>query len=460
MMSSSPSPENQARKPHRCRRCGELMKGHPRGACRIQVSDTPEGSPAPSTVTGTTPPATRPPPPGIRPIMPGTFDRNDRPSEVSVMPTPRTLRERIGPKIEVDDDNLPVRDASEFSGSIAAGMGIQAYNGRRRASAPVQAAPTMLVGSSASMILPEHSISQRQIRRDRVASEAPGPQGLRDSGRLADRLGGFAYDDFDERDDEDDDSDDSYGAAYPSAGAAYPSAGATVGRFRGERSPGSIFSLDDQSEAGTLRSQRSNTVSTVSSNHSTPFSEILRASGASPIYEVAGKYIPFIQRRARRNGVQINLLPLPELDEPPMRAAMRERDDYHRNAVAGPSRRVPRREPDDIPLAVRRSNDTVRHLYSRSPERTEADRAAHLMMPPHTNPQPEPYIAKTAPFAGTNAAVDPVLFETMKQVLQAADINSRRSTAHSQLFNVLFGVLLTIVTAFLCLFFTANSESK
>ncbi|KAH8118421.1 hypothetical protein DFH11DRAFT_1698129 [Phellopilus nigrolimitatus] len=308
------SPTN-TRKERRCRTCNEPMKGHSRGICKPRSSppvSLPPDSSSPA-------PASSPPPPlfrslllgdAPRPIMPGTFDYNDCPSEASVPPASRSLLDRLGPKIEPDDDgdgaalhqpgdraaSAPSHGSGHAFVYDAGAPGTQ----RRRASAPLQGAPTM-IGVSNSLILPEHSVSQRFIRRERLGSESPGPATLAERLRLhhtpsitpsydhASSIGS-SYDGYDTEPDytvddvgeEDDDDDD----------GTYRSDVSTIG-FRGRRhghgptSPPESFYAS--SDAGS-------SAHTFESSASASFSALLRASNAAPlvgIYEVAGKYVPF-----------------------------------------------------------------------------------------------------------------------------------------------------------------------
>ncbi|THH11743.1 hypothetical protein EW145_g482 [Phellinidium pouzarii] len=309
--------------------------------------------------------------------MPGTFDHNDRPSEVSVMPSPRTLKDRIGPKIEVDDDDMLMYDNENYFGSP---MPLAVPYGRRRASAPVQAAATMMAGGSGSVIFPDHSISQRHIRRNRIASETPVPQ--RDNSRPADRLGGgHGYDGYDSEC-EDSDDNDSYDGAYPSDGS-------TIGFASGDHHPDNVSDRSGaMSETGTI-SERFSSTPSVRSRISSSFSEILRVTGAAPlmgVYEVAEKYVPLVQRRARTAGLHTGVLPGSEHEEL----------DYFTNAIADPSRQMPWREPRNVYVALGRDGEAVRNFISRPSEGIEVDRefSAHVN-PPRALPPPRPPLPPT-----------------------------------------------------------------
>lgn len=148
------------------------MKGHPRGLC-----GSPAGTPERERSASATPrteamTATEP-----KPLMPGRFD-NQRPSEVFV-DTP--LIDRIGPKVNGGSPIkfLPQHDCikrEEFDSGIdyrtiperAARGGFDLNPGpsrQRQASTPLRQMPTVLADSY-DTILPEHSISHAQIRRN------------------------------------------------------------------------------------------------------------------------------------------------------------------------------------------------------------------------------------------------------------------------------------------------------
>lgn len=212
-MSSSPLIKSTTRKRPHCKDCGQPLKGHAKGYCllaqpadhegtpltiasRISSSASPGPSlgraspsvdhvgafPGPQSLSFATTP--RPPQaPDLRPVMPCTFDRNDRPSEISASPSVRgpmnvSLVDRIGPKVEVDEDGFPVRPVDDPTPRARSRNG---FNNRH--SDPIslprrsfydyeepRAAPLRPSGSS---IFPDHSASQRPANWQRTPTPSP-----------------------------------------------------------------------------------------------------------------------------------------------------------------------------------------------------------------------------------------------------------------------------------------------
>lgn len=237
-----------------------------------------------------------------RPVMPGAF--GGRPSDISIASDPspsKSLRERIGPKIEGEDGAIP-----------RVGGWLQETQHVRRQSAPMQAFPTtMLPGrtgssfgsgsssSSSTSIAPNHSISQRHIQRDRTKSDVAGAFPARRLSRLGSIVSAAdlvarknEYQDDDAGHDENPglEDDDENGS---------PSDGSTV---NGGSSVSSFYA--SESDAGTFSSSgRSSSIS---------FSALVRGSGAAPLmtaYEIGAKYVPFMRDRARRAGYKVKILP-------------------------------------------------------------------------------------------------------------------------------------------------------
>lgn len=319
------------------------MKGHQRGACVPSNFMHPDASsplmPPPDTIpSGPSQPNPRFQPPHTRPIMPGAY-AGERPSEISVAtgssPTARSLLDRVGAKVEEDGSFPMPRYADEsydphyghYASAPVPGYAGKMFGGS--ASGYAASASGSAYGSSSTVVRPEHSISQRFIRRDRQVSEGTNPL----SGRIADRLGGYTSDDFigpdndfdDEGSFEYDDSFDNDDESESDPDGSAVGGGASASYYASE------------SDAGTY----------TSAGHSSApsFGALMRGSGAAPlytVYEVASKYVRVLRKRAERKGLSVRVLP----------NAPEEFDEYGR-------RKLTSREPGNVRILLGRDADAL-----------------------------------------------------------------------------------------------------
>ena len=240
-----------------------------------------------------------------KPIMPGAF--GGRPSEISLATDPspaKSLRERIGTKMEGEDGALP-----RVGGWLQETQHVR----RQSAPAPVFAVPLPAragshfgsgsSSSSSTSIAPNHSISQRHIQRDRTKSDVANAFPARRLSRLGSIVSGA---DLIARNNEPHDDD----FEYENPGLedddenGDPSDGSTV---NGASSVSSYYA--SESDAGTFSSSgRSSSIS---------FGALVRGSGAAPLmtaYEIGAKYVPFMRDRAQRAGFKVQVLPGPDDD--------------------------------------------------------------------------------------------------------------------------------------------------
>ncbi|OCB87526.1 hypothetical protein A7U60_g5431 [Sanghuangporus baumii] len=417
MSSHSPSPTpGMPRKAHCCRSCGMPMKGHQRGACVPSNFMHPQASsplmPPPDTIpSGPSQPNARFPSPHSRPVMPGAYG-GERPSEISVStglsgpsPTARSLRDRIGAKVEEESTfAMPHYVGENLDPQYAryASAPVPGYAGRMfggSASAYAASASGSAYGSSSTVLMPEHSISQRFIRRDRPVSEGTNPL----SGRIADRLGGYTSDDFIGPDNDFDDEgsfeyDDSFDNDDESeSDPAYPSDGSAIG------GGASASYYASESEAGTY----------TSAGHSSApsFGALMRGSGAAPlytVYEVASKYVRVLRKRAERKGLSMRVIP----------NAPDEFDEYGR-------RKRTSQEPGNVRILLGRDADAlleverqhasgiamavpIKHLRMRGRASSDGTEARHssplapLPAPPHAQ-TPYPVSQPGIPYPSTAA---------------------------------------------------------
>lgn len=222
-------------------------------------------------------------------VMPGSID-NARPSIVSSMSpsTPPALLARIGPKQEAIDDNRLQQSLFEHN---------RGPFDFRRASAPLPSMPTMIEDD---IIYPEHSISQAQMRFGGAGGRAGGQT------ELADRIGAASF----------------YGTDEEAEAAILAAAGT---RTRGGKYPADFgfgrmgSNLPPSSRRAVSELSAFSSSSFASSSHSTattvPISSIkdlLAASNAQPlanVLEVATRFVPFLQHKARKLGLHMAIVP-------------------------------------------------------------------------------------------------------------------------------------------------------
>lgn len=344
-MSSSPLVNRNAtrKRPH-CKECGQPLKGHPKGVCLLSNQFDHEGTPltVPSRSSASASPGPslgraspvdalvrfgtprlssstatpRPPQPTDgRPVMPCTFDRNDRPSEVSASPSVRgpinmSLADRIGPKVEINEDGFPVRPVDDSAPRIRQRNPTSSRHSDpiappRRSFYDYDEPRPIALRHSGSSIFPDHSASQQ---RPNVRSPTPNPwlNGMdRDEGSSQDSMGdmGSFYNGYNPGQPYDLETDDDR-YLYDDDHLRHFSQRAVVGRQ--ESSPESMGFPDDTpseasaSEAGTMHS-------TTQTDHTgLSINTLLQAGSAQPImsvYSVKRELGPYLKKSARKLGL-------------------------------------------------------------------------------------------------------------------------------------------------------------